>query len=93
MGILYRVEYGKKVWLKDKETKKDRRKSVIIEVEANQEIYPGESHDIKHKEKEVLKCYSRQSDNCRCQLQFELHISEIFILERAFGRAKNPHSH
>lgn len=48
---------------------------------------------MKHREEEVLKRYSRQGDNGRRQLQFELHVSEVFVSEWAFGRTKNPHSY
>lgn len=66
-------------------TEKERRKCEVTQGEWTLDVQLGE--------KEVLRRHSRQGDDGRSQLQFKLHVSEVFISERAFGRAKNPYGY
>ena len=34
-----------------------------------------------------------QGDNGRRQLKSDIHVSEVLVPKRVFGRAKNPHNH
>lgn len=81
---VWRAEAGQ-CGLKGKAAEKERGRCEVMQ--------GGRTPGAQHGEKEAPRGHSRQGDNGRSQLQSELHVSEVFSSEWAFGRAQNPHSH